>query len=65
MDEFATLLRVIEAWDHISQELVLDAEITLEVKIEELEELFLELLCGTTFGEGEVLIVGKLAEILG
>ena len=65
MDEFATLLRVIEAWDHISQELVLDAEITLEVKIEELEELFLELFCGTTFGEGEVLIVGKLAEILG
>ena len=65
MDEFATLLRVIEAWDHISQELVLDSEITLEVKIEELEELFLELLCGTTFGKREVLIVGKLAEILG
>ena len=65
MNEFATLLRVIEAWDHISQELVLDAEITLEVKIEELEELFLELLSGTTFGEGEVFVVGKLAEILG
>ena len=41
VDELATWLREIESRDHIGQELVLDTEITLEVLIEELDELLL------------------------
>ena len=55
---------MVEAWDHICQKLVLDAEVALEMQVEELEELLLQLLGRSTLGERKVLIVGELAEIL-
>ena len=45
VDKLAALLREIEAWDHIGQELILDPEVALVVLVKELEELILEGLC--------------------
>ena len=41
MDEFAPLLRVVQTRNHVRQELVLYAEVALEVQVEKLEELVL------------------------
>ena len=40
--ELASMLRVVEAWNHIRMELIFDSEIALEVLIKELEELLLK-----------------------
>lgn len=64
MDEFASLLRIKKSGDHVLKELVLDAEVTLEVLIEELKELLLQLLRGSTLCEGKVFVVGELTEVL-
>lgn len=41
VNKLAALLRMVEAWNDIRLELILDPEVTLEVQIEELEELLL------------------------
>ena len=64
MDELAARLRVVKSWDHVRQELVLDTEITLEVLVEELEELFLERFGRPTLCKRKVLVVGELTEVL-
>lgn len=63
MDELASMLRVVEAWNHIRMELIFDSEIALEVLIKELEELLLERLRCPALCEGKVFIVRELAEV--
>ena len=65
VNKLATLLRMVEAWNDICLELILDPEVTLEVQVEELEELLLQLLSRAAFCEREILIIGELAEVLG
>ena len=42
VDELASMLWVVEAWNNIRMELIFDSEVALEVLIKELEELLLE-----------------------
>ena len=51
VDKLAALLWVEEPWNHICGKLVLDSEVSLEVLIEELEELLLQLLCRSALGK--------------
>ena len=57
-------MRVVEARDDVGEELIFDSEVSLEMLVEELEELLRKDLCSARLGEGEVLVVSKLAEIL-
>jgi len=64
VNELASLLGMVESGDYVGLELVLDAEVSLEVQVEELEELLLQLLGRAALREGEVFIVGELTEVL-
>ena len=65
MNKLAALLRMVEAWNDIRLELILDPEVTLEVQVEELEELLLQLLSCAAFREREIFVIGELTKILG
>ena len=65
VDELATLLRVVQSRDHVRGELVFNAEVSLKMLVEELEKLLLQRFCSAALGEGEIFIIGKLAEVLG
>ena len=64
MDELAPLLRIVDARQHVGLEPVLDAEVALEVDVEELVELLLKCLCSPTLCKRKVLVIGELTEVL-
>ena len=51
MNELATCLREVETRNDVGRELVLYSKVTLEVLIEELEELILQSLSGSTLSK--------------
>ena len=51
MNELATCLREVETRNDVGRELILDSKVTLEVLIEELEELILQSLSGSTLSK--------------
>ena len=63
MDKLASLLRVINSWENVGLEPILYSEISLEVCVEELIELFLKGFCRSTLRKREIFIVRKLTEI--
>ena len=65
VDKLAALLGMVKARDDIRLELILDPKVTLEVQVEELEELLLQLLSCTALREREIFVIGELTKILG
>ena len=63
MNEFASLLRIVDSWQYIWMKPILYPEVSLEMSIEELVKLILKRFCCPTLRKREIFIVCKLAEI--